>query len=77
MVESKQNSAEDQKVKALSKDEIEKFEGEYDQDGFFKLKSGGFYDPLGYHYNKDGFDCVGGFYNEEGYYQAPDKTKPF
>jgi hypothetical protein len=59
------------------KEEIEKLDGEYDQDGFYKLKDESFYDPLGYHYNKNGIDAVGGFYDEEGFYCAPNKTKPF
>ena len=70
MVESKQNNSDKNHsgVIPLSKAEIEKLEGEYDQDDFYKLKDGSFYDPLGYYYNKDGIDAVGGYYDEEGFY---------
>lgn len=67
----------------MSRDQIEKFKGKYDADGFYLLKNGGFYDTSGYFYDKNGFDAVGGFYNEKGYYESPktafvhiDKTKP-
>jgi hypothetical protein len=53
---------------ALSKEEIEKFEGEYDGDGFYILKDGSFYDPYGYHFDPEGYDDYGGYYDEYGYY---------
>jgi len=50
----------------LSVAEIEKLEGSYDKDGFFLLKAGGFYDPLGYYFNADGVDAQGVRYDEQG-----------
>ncbi len=56
----------------LSKEQIEALEGGYDEDGFYLLKDGSFYDPLGYYFNKDGFDETGGRYNDSGVYiKAP------
>ena len=52
-------------------EEIEKEEGQYDKDDFYLLKDGGYYDPLGYFFDKDGFDGVGGTYDQEGYYIQP------
>lgn len=65
MVDSKQK---------LSIAEIESLEGHYDNDGFYLLKEGGFYDPLGFHFNKDGFDAQGGRYDDAGIYCAPAKV---
>jgi hypothetical protein len=48
MVDSKQK---------LSIVEIERLDGHYDKDGFYLLKDGSFYDPLGYYFNKDGLDA--------------------
>ena len=58
-----------------TKEEIEKLDGEYDQDGFYLLKAGGFIDPNSYKFDKNGFDALGGFYDEEGYYVAPQQAK--
>lgn len=52
----------------LTKTEIEKLEGKYDEDGFYLLAAGGFYDPCGQYFNKDGYDEDGGRYDEAGYY---------
>lgn len=38
----------DKKLTRYTKEEIEKQEGEYDQDGFYILTAGGFIDPNGY-----------------------------
>lgn len=79
MVESTKPATEnpegDKQIVRLSKEEVEKHEGQYDQDGFYILKDGGFFDPNGYQFDKDGYDCLGGFYDEEGYYVAPQKAK--
>lgn len=56
----------------LTKKEIEKLDGKYDDDDFYNLKGGGFYDTQGVYFDKDGFDEVGGFYDEEGYYVKPE-----
>ena len=56
----------------LSKKEIEKLDGKYDEDGFYMLKDGAFYDTYGVFFDKDGYDEVGGFYDEEGYYVKPE-----
>ena len=52
----------------LSKNEIEQLKGQYDSDGFYLLDDGGFYDPLGYYFDKDGLDKYGGRYDESGLY---------
>lgn len=48
----------------LSRIEVEALEGEYDNDGFYILKDGDFYDAEGYYFDKNGFDSQGGRYNE-------------
>ena len=54
----------------LTKEEIEKLnpDGTFDEDGFYILKDGDFYDPLGYYFDKDGYDETGGKYDDAGYY---------
>lgn len=49
--------------------------GFYDEDGFYLLEEAGdgFYDPHGFHYDKNGIDAIGGFYNSAGVYIAPKK----
>jgi hypothetical protein len=54
----------------------EKFAGKYDQDSFYILDEGGFYDPLGVHFDAQGFDELGGFYNDDGYYVAAEPKCP-
>ena len=55
-----------------SRAKIEAIEGgTYDQDGFYVLKDGSFYDPLGYYFDQDGIDEAGGSYDKEGYYMSP------
>ena len=44
------------KAEPLTQEEIESFEGHYDKDEFYHLKSGGFYDIAGFYFDKDGFD---------------------
>ena len=50
---------------------LEREAGHYDDDGFYILEAGGFYDPHGYHFGKDDLDETGGFYDAEGYYTSP------
>ena len=52
----------------LSREQIEKLEGSYDEDGFYILKAGGFYDPVCQYFNKDGYDEEGGRYDDNGVY---------
>ena len=73
MVEAKNNTAHQGVVK-LGIDEIKKLPGHFDNDGFYILDEGGFYDPDGFHYDKNGVDAVGGFYNKAGMYIAPQKN---
>lgn len=70
MVETTQKS-----LQSLSKSEIETKDGQYDSDGFFILKDKSFYDPLGYFFDAEGKDALGGKYNEEGYYEGTDEAK--
>ena len=55
-------------------EEIKKLAGHFDDDGFYILDEGGFYDPAGFYYDKNGVDAVGGFYNSAGVYIAPKKN---
>lgn len=59
------------KLTKLSNKEIEKLPGSYDNDGFYLLDEGGFYDPEGFYYDKNGIDAIGGFYDNSGVYIAP------
>jgi hypothetical protein len=62
--------------KSFTKEEIEAQKGKYDEDGFYILDEGGFYDDMGYYFNKEGFDEFGGFYDQEtGYYVPGDSVK--
>lgn len=48
----------------------EEHPGKYDEDGFYILEEGGFYDPLGVRFGADGLDEHGGRYDEQGFYVA-------
>lgn len=52
----------------LTKQEIEKLAGKYDEDGFYLLKDGGYYDPLGWYFDAKGLDAEGGRYSDAGVY---------
>jgi len=52
----------------LSKEAIEQLKGKYDEDGFYLLDEGGFYDPCGAYFDKDGRDAHYGFYDDSGVY---------
>lgn len=51
-----------------TKEEIEKLPGKYDDDKFYILEDGSFYDEKGYYFNKWGFDAEGGHYDDDGVY---------
>jgi hypothetical protein len=55
-------------MRKTSKEEIEKQAGKYDEDSFYILDAGGFYDPNGHYFDKDGFDASGGRYDDDGLY---------
>ncbi len=52
----------------LTWDEIKKLPGKFDKDQFYILDEGGFYDPLGKYFNKEGKDEKGGYYDDQGVY---------
>lgn len=59
-------------LRIFSKAEIEQLPGKFDNDGFYLLDQGGFFDDFGYYFNKDGFNEIGGFYDpEKGDYIDP------
>ena len=58
-----------------SKEEIEGNEGKYDDDGFYILPGGDFFDPEGFYFDKKGYDGIGGYYDEAGQYVAPQGLK--
>ena len=74
MVEENKEPKQDSRLIKLSMEEIQKFPGHLDDDGFYILDEGGFYDPHGFYYDKDGIDAIGGFYNNAGVYIAPKKA---
>ncbi len=55
----------------LSWEQIKQLPGKFDQDQFYILEEGGFYDPTGKYFNKDGKDAKGGYYNDQGVYIPP------
>jgi hypothetical protein len=55
-------------MRRIPKDEIEKQAGKYDEDGFYILEAGDFFDPNGYYFDKEGFDASGGSYDDQGVY---------
>ena len=61
-------------VSKLTHQEIQKLPGHFDDDGFYLLDEGGFYDTHGFHYDKNGVDAIGGFYDSSGVYIAPKRT---
>jgi hypothetical protein len=54
-----------EKLVAMSKEEIMKQhpDGKEDEDGFYVLKDGDFFDPFGFYFDVDGFDVTGGSYD--------------
>ena len=72
MVESGEGKA--RSLEKLSKEAIEALPGHYDEDGFYILEEGGFYDPAGFHYDRNGVDAIGGFYDNAGVYIAPQRA---
>ena len=52
--------------KLHTKEEIEALEGKYDDDGFYILNKGDFFDPEGYYFDHQGYDGIGGYYDDAG-----------
>ena len=62
-------------LKQYNQAEIESHEGEYDKDGFYLLTEGGYFDHLGYYFDKDGYNEIGGYYDPVmGIYISPDEN---
>lgn len=62
--------------KKYTVEEIEEIGGgTFDYYGFYNLEEGGFFDPDGYRFNKEGYDEFGGYYDDHGYYIPGDKYK--
>ena len=61
--------------KQHTKEEIEGHEGKYDDDGFYILPGGDFFDPEGFYFDTSGVDGIGGYYDEDGQYVAPPGLK--
>lgn len=71
MVDAGEAQIHESKLTKLDKEAIEKLTGHYDKDSFYLLDKGGFYDPEGFHYDENGIDAIGGFYDNSGVYIAP------
>ena len=56
----------------LELEEIMNLDGDFDDEGFYQLKEGGFYDNQGYYFDKDGYDAEGGYYDNSGFYVEPE-----
>lgn len=61
--------------KLHTKEEIETNAGKYDEDGFYILEGGDFFDPEGYYFDKQGYDGIGGYYDDAGQYVPPPGLK--
>jgi hypothetical protein len=58
--------------KQYTKEEIEKHQGHFDQDGFYILEDNSYFDAEGYFFDKDGYDDIGGYYDSAtGVYVPP------
>ena len=58
----------------FAREEIDKMEGHYDDDGFFILKEDeSFFDPWGYKFDPNGYDEFGGYYDDDGFYVPGEK----
>jgi hypothetical protein len=65
-------------VQPLSREEIEKQSGDYDEYGFFVLEKGDFYDPNGYYFDENGYDGFGGYYDDNMVYvPAPEFAEEY
>lgn len=59
-------------LKRYTKEYIEKQTGSYDDDGFYLLQEGDYFDTFGFYFDVEGFDEIGGFYDQNtGAYKAP------
>lgn len=43
-------------------------EGKLDEQGFYVLPDGSFFDPDGYYFDQEGYDEFGGYYDDDLYY---------
>lgn len=59
------------KPKQFSEEEIKAKQGKFDEDNFYILPDGDFYDNEGYYFDVEGFDELGGYYDDNGEYIAP------
>ena len=65
-------------LRQFTQAEIEAYEGYYDNDGFYILPEGDFFDKDGYYFDREGFDENGGFYDEDnGEYVPPPEDDDF
>lgn len=60
-----------QKPKKYTVEEIKAQKGKFDEDKFYILTNGDFYDPEGFYFDTEGFDELGGYYDDNGEYVAP------
>lgn len=51
------------RVKKYSRQEIENRPGKYDNDNFYILPDGDFFDPQGFYFDRKGYDQLGGHYD--------------
>ena len=59
----------------LSPEQIQQLDGKYDDDGFYLLAEGGYYDPCRIYFDKDGYDHDGGHYDDQGVYvKVPERV---
>lgn len=55
------------------REEIDVQDGKYDDDGFYHLEKGGFYDPYGFYFDEHQMDESGGQYDESGIYRTAEE----
>ena len=58
-------------LKKYTQQEIENNDGKYDDDGYYILPDGDYFDAEGYYYYVDGYDELGGYYDGDVYVEGP------